>query len=82
MRTFSATIVTAAGLILALIEFATGATELPGLLGEDTYAIIAFVLGAVGVVCTFIIRGQIVPPAQHKTEPVASEQESEQSDES
>lgn len=59
MRTFSANTVTVAGLVLVLVEFAVAGTELPALMSEEAYSIVAFVLGAVGVVCTFILRGQI-----------------------
>lgn len=59
MRQFSPTTITIAGLLLALVEFAVGATELPKLVGETVYGIISLVLGAVGVVCTFILAAQV-----------------------
>lgn len=58
-QTFSPNTVTWAGLVLVLVEFLTGATELPHILGETAYGIVALVLGAIGVACTFILRAQI-----------------------
>lgn len=60
MTTFSPTTITIAGLVLTLVEFATAGTELPHLLGETAYAVVAFVLGAIGVACTFILRAQVI----------------------
>lgn len=68
MRTFSPTLITIAGLALVAVEFATGATELPGLLGEDTYAVVAFVLGLVGVIATFILRDQAIETQHARAE--------------
>lgn len=61
-------LITIAGGILVSIQFLTGATELDGLLSEHDYAIAALALGAIGAVCTWLLRDQAITAQQHYPE--------------